>query len=75
MSSTRFSCIRASANTGPACIRARKLFPNYLFPVCIGFVPGGNGLEQNGTSHHKFQPSQRERERYIYIERDKEIEI
>ena len=35
-----FSCIRASANTGPACIRAKIIPPEFL-PACIGFVPGG----------------------------------
>ena len=39
-SSKIFSCIRASANTGPACIRAKINSPR-LFPACIGFVPGG----------------------------------
>ena len=34
-----FSCIRASANTGPACIRTEV--PQEIFPACIGFVPGG----------------------------------
>ena len=42
--SKRFSCIRASANTGPACIRVNPEF----FPACIGFVPGGNAFEGRG---------------------------
>ena len=40
-SSKIFSCIRTSANTGPTCIRAKKLIPQEFFPACIGFVPGG----------------------------------
>ena len=40
-SSKIFSCIRASANTGPSCIRAKINSPRF-FPACIGFVPGGN---------------------------------
>ena len=40
-SSKIFSYIRASANTGPACIREKKLIPRDFFPACIGFVPGG----------------------------------
>ena len=40
-SSKIFSCICASANTGPTCILA-KLIPQDVFPACIGFVPGGN---------------------------------
>ena len=39
-SSKIFSCIRASANTGPACIGAKISSPR-IFPACIGFVPGG----------------------------------
>ena len=39
-SSKIFSCIRASANTGPACIRAKMNSPR-IFPAYIGFVPGG----------------------------------
>ena len=39
-SSIIFSCIRASANTGPACIRAKIDSPR-ICPACIGFVPGG----------------------------------
>ena len=38
-SSKLFSCIRASANTGPACIHAKINSPE-KFPACIGFVPG-----------------------------------
>ena len=38
-----FSCIRASANTGPACIRAKINSPR-IFPACIGFVPGGTWI-------------------------------
>ena len=37
----RFSCVRTSANTGPACIRAENQFSK-IFPACIGFLPGGN---------------------------------
>ena len=35
-----FSCICASANTGPTCIHAKINSPR-IFPACIGFVPGG----------------------------------
>ena len=35
-----FSCIRVSANTGPACLLPKNKFLN-IFPACIGFVPGG----------------------------------
>ena len=41
-SSNVLSCIRASVNTGPACVRAKKSFPTN-FPACIGFrrvLPG-----------------------------------
>ena len=40
-SSKIFARIRASANTGPACLRAKIDSPRIL-PACIGFVPGGN---------------------------------
>ena len=39
-SSKIFSCIRASANTGPACIREKITSPR-IFSAFIGFVPGG----------------------------------
>ena len=37
-SSKIVACIRTSASTGLACIRAE--IPKNVFPACVGFVPG-----------------------------------
>ena len=44
-SSKLFSCIGASANTGPTCIRT-TINSSRFFPACIGFVPEGKSPEE-----------------------------
>ena len=46
-SSKIFSCIRASANTGPACIRAKINSPRFfscMYWFCAGGYVGGGGV-------------------------------
>ena len=56
-SSNVFSCICASANTGPTCMCA-KMNSSRFFPACIGFVPGGNEGGPRGQQAYSGQVSE-----------------